>query len=201
MRTLRCCLLSSPLLLAASLSAQVKLPEAPKSDAAYIRLAETGGPLGIAKSATIMRLQPDGKATELRKGTNGFTCSILLDVTAMPFCADKNAWQFMVDVVAKQPKPTNNEPGIAYMAAGGAHLETAKGEIVMEHAAGTRIVREPPHWMLLWPIDPAISGLPTRPNASGVYIMFAGTPYAHLMVYQNPALLGAKPKAMPAKKP
>jgi hypothetical protein len=194
-------LLTSSWLFALPLSAQLKPPEAPKSDAAYIRMAETGGPLGVAKSATIMRFQPDGKASELRKGSNGFTCSILLDVAAMPFCADKNAWQFMVDVVAKQPKPTNNEPGIAYMAAGGAHLETAKGEVVMEPAAGTHKVREPPHWMLLWPIDPATSGLPTRPNASGVYIMFAGTPYAHLMVYQNPRLLGAKPAAMPAKKP
>jgi hypothetical protein len=28
--------------------------------------------------------------------------------------------------------------------------------------------------------------LPVAPNPSGVYIMFEGTPYAHLMVYQDP---------------
>jgi hypothetical protein len=47
-------------------------------------------------------------------------------------------------------------------------------------------MNEPPHWMLMWAIDPATSGLATRPNPSGVYIMYTGTPYAHLMVYQNP---------------
>ena len=193
-------------LLGPSLAAQVKRqvdkpPTAPQDSAAYVRLAETGGPLGVAKGAGIVRFEPNGVAHELRKSTNGFTCSILLEVTADPYCADKNAWQFMVDLLAKQPKPTNNEPGIAYMAAGGTHLETANGEIVMEPAPGTHKVREPPHWMLMWPLTPATSGLGTRPNASGVYIMFAGTPYAHLMVYQNPRLLEAKPKVRPAKKP
>jgi hypothetical protein len=40
--------------------------------------------------------------------------------------------------------------------------------------------------MLMWAFDPAASGLPTKENPAGVYIMFAGTPYAHLMIYQNP---------------
>src|SRR5713101_2671977 len=115
-------------LFGSSLAAQVKHqvdkpPEAPKDSAAYVRLAETGGPLGVAKGAGIVRFEPNGIAHELRKSTNGFTCSILLEVTADPYCADKNAWQFMVDLLAKNPKPTNNEPGIAYMAAGGTHLE------------------------------------------------------------------------------
>jgi hypothetical protein len=48
------------------------------------------------------------------------------------------------------------------------------------------MVKEPPHWMLMWGFDAATTGLPTKENPSGVYIMFAGTPYAHLMVYQNP---------------
>jgi hypothetical protein len=40
--------------------------------------------------------------------------------------------------------------------------------------------------MLMWNFDAAATGLPTKENPSGVYIMFAGTPYAHLMIYQNP---------------
>jgi hypothetical protein len=28
--------------------------------------------------------------------------------------------------------------------------------------------------------------LPKKPNPSGVYIMFDGTPYAHLMIHQDP---------------
>ena len=45
---------------------------------------------------------------------------------------------------------------------------------------------------MLWPIDPATTGLPTRPNADWAYIMLAGTPFAHLMIYQDPKLLIGK---------
>jgi len=48
---------------------------------------------------------------------------------------------------------------------------------------------EPPHWMLLTPLDTASTGIPSHPNAGGSYIMFAGPPYAHLMVYQDPKML------------
>ena len=72
------------------------------------------------------------------------------------------------------------------MAQGGVHHETASRDVVMMSDPGTHPVKEPPHWMLMWAFDPATSGLPTKENPAGVYIMFAGTPYSHLMVYQNP---------------
>jgi hypothetical protein len=36
---------------------------------------------------------------------------------------------------------------------------------------------------------PTSTHLPTRPNPGGTYIMLAGTPYAHLIVYQDPKML------------
>ena len=162
-------------------------------DAEYIRKAETGGPRSISSKATIARIEKDGKVTTLRPGTNSFTCTLMPDGSDAPFCGDKNAWPWMVAAMSHRPKPPNSEPGISYMAQGGVHYETPKGEIVMEPGANTRTVKEPPHWMLMWPVDPATSGLPTRPNPMGVYVMFAGTPYAHLMIYQNPASLKAAP--------
>ena len=56
----------------------------------------------------------------------------------------------------------------------------------MNEEPGAKLVKEPPHWMLMWPFESEAEKLPTIPNASGVYIMFDGTPYAHLMVYQDP---------------
>jgi len=48
-------------------------------------------------------------------------------------------------------------------------------------------VEEPPHWMLFWPFSARATGLPSLPQGkSGVYVMWDGTPYAHLMVYQDP---------------
>lgn len=40
--------------------------------------------------------------------------------------------------------------------------------------------------MLLWPIEAGQAGLPEVPNRFGTYVMYEGSPYAHLMVYQDP---------------
>ncbi len=160
------------------------------SNAQFTTLAESGAPADIASKAAVARIDPKTKTvTQVRAGTNGFTCSVIPDGTDAPFCGEKNAWAWFAAAFTGQPKPPNTEPGISYMMQGGVHYETAGGNIMMEKAANTKDVKEPPHWMLMWPIDAATSGLPTRPNASGVYIMFAGTPYAHLMVYQNPGAM------------
>jgi hypothetical protein len=180
----------------ATLPAQNPPKTTPVPDAQFVREAATGAPRSISGKASVARIEKDGKVTMVRPGTNSFTCTLMPDGSDAPFCGDKNAWAWMVAAMSHQPKPPNSEPGISYMARGGVHYETAKGEIVMEPGAGTSTVKEPPHWMLMWPVDPATSGLPTRPNPMGVYVMFAGTPYAHLMVYQNPANL----KAVPAPK-
>jgi len=161
--------------------------QAPTSDADFIKAAEAGAAAEIASKAAIVRLDAKGAATTVRAGTNGFTCTVGVpgDPTA-PFCADANAWTWLMGAVSNQPKPTNTAPGIAYMAQGGVHNETATRDVVMMAGPNTHPVKEPPHWMLMWAFDAASSGLPTKENPSGVYIMFAGTPYAHLMVYQNP---------------
>jgi hypothetical protein len=160
------------------------------SNAQFIKLAESGAPADIAAKAAIVRMDAKTKTgAELRAGTNGFTCSVVPDESYAPFCGDKNAWAWFAAAFTGQPKPTNTEPGISYMMQGGVHYENANGDIVMEKTASTKDVKEPPHWMLMWPIDPAASGLPAKPNAAGVYVMFAGTPYAHLMVYQNPGAM------------
>ena len=188
--------ISLSIALSAALSAPAAAQDTPAAPAGvtaeFIRTAEAGGPASISGAATIARLEPDGKSTTIRPGTNGFTCSVIPDGTNAPFCGDGNAWQWFVSAMQKMPKAANAQPGIAYMARGGVHFERPDGTSVPERGPDTKEVREPPHWMLLWPIDPATTGLPTRPNAGGAYIMFAGTPFAHLMIYQDPKLLMGK---------
>ena len=43
-----------------------------------------------------------------------------------------------------------------------------------------------PHWMIMWPFDPKDTGLPTTHKPTGAYIMWAGSPYAHLHVMGRP---------------
>jgi hypothetical protein len=177
------------LLLPGALSAQAQPPgQTKETEAEFIKAAEAGAPERISAQATVARMEPNGKTTVVRPGTNGFTCGLFPDESHAPICADPNGWRWFVAAMSQQPKPPA-PGGVAYMAKGGLHYETADGRIVMRPGAGTKSVKEPPHWMLLTPLDSATTGIPTRPNAGGSYIMFPGTPYAHLMIYQDPKML------------
>ena len=43
-----------------------------------------------------------------------------------------------------------------------------------------------PHWMIMWSFDPKTTGLPVMHKPSGAYIMWAGSPYAHVHVMGRP---------------
>ena len=149
-------------------------------------LALSAAPARIAKEAGVMIYGADGKLTEVRKASNGFIC--IPTVTNLPIpdpmCMDAASHQWMNDMMSGAPKPSNTVPGIAYMAAGGSHYEK-DGKVVMS-GEGAKVVKEPPHWMIFWPFDAASTKLPTVPNPSGTYIMFEDSPYAHMMIYQDP---------------
>ena len=152
-----------------------------------VELALSAAPPDIAKDATAMVPGEDGKMVEGKKGTNGFTCFPDVDGQDVPdpICTDPAASQWVGDLMSGAPKPTNTVPGIAYMGRGGWHFEK-DGKIVMKPEAGAKRVKEPPHWMVFWAFDTKTTGLQNLPNPMGTYIMFEGSPYAHLMIYQNP---------------
>lgn len=155
-----------------------------------INLALSAAPPEIAKDATAMVPGEDGKMVEGKKGTNGFTCFPDVDGQSVPdpICNDAAATQWVSDLMSGAPKPTNTVPGIAYMAKGGWHFEK-DGKIIMKNEPGSKKVKEPGHWMVFWPFDSKTTGFPTLSQKFGTYIMFDGTPYAHLMVYQDPKLI------------
>jgi hypothetical protein len=150
-------------------------------------LALSAAPARVAKNAGVMIYGADGKLTEVRKSSNGFICipTLMNLPDPDPMCMDAAGHQWLTDISSNAPKPSNTVPGIAYMARGGSHFEK-DGKVVMS-GDGAKVVKEPPHWMVMWPFDPAVTQLPTVPNASGVYIMFQDSPYAHLMIYQDPS--------------
>jgi hypothetical protein len=154
----------------------------------FIKAAEEGASANIAEKAAIARIEPKGKVTMVRPGNNGFTCTLFPDENHIPFCGDRKGFQWMVAAISEQPKPPTTG-GVVYMAKGAYHNEMPNGEIVMRPSAQTKEVKEPPHWMLLTPLDPTTTGIPSHPNAGGSYIMFAGTPFAHLMIHQDPKML------------
>lgn len=164
-----------------------KMAQKPMSRDQLIQLALSAATSNIAKEATVMIPGDDGKLVEAKKGANGFTCIPDIGDTPKldPICMDEAAHQWVNSMMNNDPKPANAVPGVAYMAKGGQHWEK-DGKVLMKHEPGAKLVDEPPHWMVMWPFDSKASGLPSFPNRGGVYIMFDGTPYAHLMVYQDP---------------
>lgn len=162
------------------------------SDDEIIRIAESAAPPHISGEATVLVPGPDKKLRTVREGTNEFTCIADLSgqETPDPVCADRAGTEWFMSFFNNEPQPLNTGPGIAYMAQGGWHWER-DGQIVMGPAEDATRVKEPPHWMLLWPIEADQSGLPESPNRFGTFIMYEGSPYAHLMVYQDPKTLPA----------
>jgi hypothetical protein len=126
-------------------------------------LALSAAPQQIVKDAGVMIYGTDGKLTEVRKSGNGFTCvpTVMNLPDPDPMCMDAAAQQWLTDITNNAPKPTNTVPGIAYMARGGSHFEK-DGKVVMS-GEGSKVVKEPPHWMVMWPFDAAASKLPTAP--------------------------------------
>ena len=158
------------------------------SHAQVVAAAKAGAPASVSDNATIGWLDSTGRFNEMQRGTNNFTCLIARpDITGGPICADQNAMAWFGAMLSHQAAPpASATPGIAYMARGGIHFENPDGSIPPDSVAGSRRVTEGPHWMMLASFDPATTGLPDRHMTSGTYIMWAGTPWAHLMIMQDP---------------
>jgi hypothetical protein len=157
----------------------------PRAESKELKVARaiSAAPSNIAKAAKVVDMDDMGNETVLREGTNGYTCypGHPGAVAGQPFCANEAAVQWEHDLAAHKPKPTNAEPGIEYMLQGGTDWSASDPSAT----SGTPI-KEPPHWMIMWPVDPKTTGLSVAPKLTGTWIMWAGTPYSHLMINQHP---------------
>ena len=150
---------------------------------AKIARAMSAGPANVASGAKITDTDAQGQLVVLREGNNGFTCmpgnpKVVADP---PMCVDAPALQWYADARAHKPKPTNTVPGITYMLAGATQRSDSD-----PHDTTSMPIEIGPHWMILWPFDPKTTGLPAKHKATGAYIMWAGSPYAHLHITGRP---------------
>jgi len=164
-------------------SLKTRASPAPETKAVKIARALSAAPPEVATAAKVVDRDEKGVETVLKEGSNGFTCfpghpDVVGDAA---LCANAPALQWEKDMAEHKPKPTNTEPGVEYMLAGGTDWSGSDPMAV----SGTPI-KEPSHWMIMWPFDPATTGLPTTPKQTGTWIMYAGTPWAHLMINQRP---------------
>lgn len=158
-----------------------KMPD--QAEDPKITRARASGPASVTKDATVAEFDAVGKMVVLVKGTNEWVCTPGYEnkIGEAPMCMNPMGMQWMMDAKARKPKPTNASPGIVYMLCGATQHSTANPADQTSPA-----IPIGPHWMVLWPFDAAMTGLPTTARDSGAWIMFAGTPYAYLHVCGDP---------------
>ena len=153
----------------------------PTTDEGMIASAMSAAPEDVAKDATIVTMDEKLNMRTLKPGTNGWTCmpdgpSPGVD----PMCVDQNgmewahAWMTHTD-------PPKDKMGFGYMLVGGSDASNTDPFATTPNS-GDKWVDTGPHVMIL-NIGDRFAGYPTTPaNTKSPYVMYPGTPYAHLML-------------------
>ncbi|MCL2385438.1 MAG: hypothetical protein FWC84_06385 [Alphaproteobacteria bacterium] len=164
--------------------AQTPSSQTDKSTQEEIARALSAAPPDVAREATVAKVDSQGEiAKVLRRGSNGFTClpGDPKEIGQPAMCEDQASMQWSRDFLQHKPKPTNSVPGIIYMLAGATQRSDSD-----PYDKESPPIEVGPHWMIMWPIDPKATGLPTTHKPTGAYIMWAGSPYAHLHIMGSP---------------
>ena len=152
-------------------------------DSELIKSAESAAPAAIAAGAAIYAVGADGKMKTLRKGTNGFWCMPDSPATPGPdpMCGDANAMEWAMAWIGKKDPP-KGKVGFMYMLAGGTDASNTD-PYATAPAADNNWVKTGPHVMVMNAMD-MMAGYPAeaKPDTSKPYVMWAGTPYQHLMM-------------------
>ena len=151
-------------------------------DAAMIGGAEKAAPPAVSRKASIMAMNTNGSMRMLRKGTNGFTCMPDDPQTPGPdpMCADANALAWIQAMAARKPPP--QKAGFMYMLGGGTDASNTD-PYARRPTGGNHWIKTGPHVMIVGDRG-LLAGYPASPDpdTAAPYVMWAGTPYAHLMV-------------------
>jgi hypothetical protein len=148
-----------------------------------IESAMSAGPRSIAGDATIMKANADGSMTTLREGKNGWMCLPDSPTTPGPdpMCMDANAAKWAMAWMAHKPPPANTV-GVMYMLEGGTDASNSD-PYATAPSPDNDWVKTGPHIMIVGSQE-LLKGHPSggKPETNAPYVMWAGTPYAHLMV-------------------
>lgn len=152
--------------------------------AARIDNAMSAAPPAISANATILdnAFDDNGKFVVLREGSNGWSC--FPDIPGSPgndpACYDQT-WMDWNNAFVASEEPNVTVAGFAYMLQGGSDASNTD-PLATEPAEGEEWVSSPPHIMLLLPGDLDQNAFSTDHDSGEPYIMWAGTPYEHIMV-------------------
>jgi len=155
-----------------------------RTDHALIESAMRAAPDKVAAGATIVAAQPDGSMRTVRAGNNGFTCMADNPATPGPdpMCMDRSAMEWAGAWMGHKT-PTNGKIGLMYMLSGGTDASNTD-PYATKPDASNHWIKTGPHVMVVG-ADAAFYDMYPRsvdPDTAVPYVMWAGTPYQHLMI-------------------
>jgi hypothetical protein len=145
--------------------------------------AMSAAPAAIARDAAVVTVGTDGAMTTLREGKNGWTCMADSPTTPGPdpMCMDGSAAKWAAAWIGHKPPPAN-AVGVMYMLEGGTDASNTD-PYAAKPTAENDWVQTGPHLMVVGSKE-VLAGYPSgaKPDTAAPYVMWAGSPYAHLMV-------------------
>lgn len=150
---------------------------APADVEAKIAEAKMAAPPSITENATFMDW--DGKV--LRQGGNGWTCMPSPPgFRRTPMCLD-GPWMNWAHAWQTRGEVDIDRVGIGYMMEGDAGASNTD-PFATAPAPDNEWVVSGPHLMVIVPEADYLEPLPTDPENGGPWVMWKGTPYAHIMI-------------------
>jgi hypothetical protein len=144
---------------------------------AKIARAMQAAPESISKNATIA----DADGTVLKQGSNGWRCLPSSGPGSdHPMCVDE-VWMSLMSALSNKADFKTDQLGISYMLAGDDNVNNAD-PFDTSPDPGEVWVQEGPHLMIIVPDPKMLEGVSDDPKNGGPYVMWKGTPYAHIMV-------------------
>lgn len=150
---------------------------ADNSKETMIKEALMAAPPSLAKVAAVH----DWEGNVLREGSSDYVCMPRTPGSEVvnSMCLDK-AWMGWAKAWMNKESVKVDTVGTAYMLAGDGGTSNIDPFAEKETPDNQWIV-EGPHLMIVVPNAAALHGIPTDPHNGGPYVMWKGTPYAHIM--------------------
>ena len=166
-----------------TMNAQAAEGKKAPTDKQLIASAMSAAPAKVAKGSSIVAMEADGKMRTIREGKNGFTCMPDNPATPGPdpMCMDKNAMEWVHAWVA-HTAPAPGKIGFMYMLAGGTDASNTD-PYATKPDAKNHWIKTGPHVMIVGADASFYDMYPKSadPDTKVPYVMWAGTPYQHLM--------------------
>ncbi len=144
-----------------------------------IESAMSAAPESISAEATIISWDME----TLREGTNEWTCLPDRADTpgSDPWCVT-GSWLDFLQAYINQAEPTYTEIGFAYMLMGDTPVSNSDPYATEATGPEDWVTDLGPHLMMLVPDRDVLDSISTDHLNGGPWVMWPGTPYAHIMI-------------------